>query len=161
MTVLLLASFPDSADADRAAAVVMRLCRAGEAATHGAASARWHLGADRPAARHYAGDRAVGVVDWSFWGLLFGLAFRLPLAAAARGSAGGLGPQMLGDIGITDQFLNRLRDDVVPGRSGLLVLAPDTSREPIAEALRPLSGRAHWLDVVGSDARALWETFVA
>lgn len=161
MTVLLLESFPDSADADRAAAVVMRMCRAARAPTHGAASARWHLGADRPAVRHYAGDPVVGVVDWSFWGLLFGVAFRLPLAAAARGSAGGLGPHMLGDIGIADQFLNRLRDDVVPGRSALLVLAPDSSRARLVDKLLEMDGDAQWLELAGADDRALWAAFTA
>ncbi len=161
MTVLLLESFPDSADADRAAAVVMRMCRAAQAPTHGAASARWHLGADRPAFRHYAGDPVVGVVDWSFWGLVLGVALRLPLAAAARGSAGGLGAQMLVDVGVADQFLNHLRDDVVPGRSALLVLAPEATCGRLVDVLHALGGRTQWLELAGADDRALWQAFAA
>lgn len=161
MTVLVLAAFPDPAGADRAAVAVERLCRAGGVTHHGAATAHWHPGADRPAVRHHGGAPGVGAVDWSFWGLLLGVALRLPLAAASRGSAGGLTAEMLADVGIADQVLNRLRDDVVPGRSALLVLAPAEAGAPLVKALRALGGRTQRVDLDGSDERALWATFAA
>lgn len=161
MTVLVLASFQASAAAERAAVGIVRLCRAGEASTHGAASARWHVGAPRPAVRHYPGDPAVGGVDWRFWGLVLGIALSLPLAAAARGSAGGLAAQMLGDVGIADELLNRLRDDVVPGRSALLVLAPEAGCARLVDALREQAGRTHWLELADAEDRALWAAFAA
>ena len=58
-----------------------------------------------------------------FWSLLLGVTFSVPALGARLGIATGLDPGILAGAGIHDSFMNRLRDEVVPGRSALLVLS--------------------------------------
>jgi uncharacterized membrane protein len=58
----------------------------------------------------------------AFWGFLFGVAFLLPLAGDAA-------PAGLTRIGLTDQFLHRLRDRIRPGTSALFLLVPTPATE--------------------------------
>lgn len=77
-----------------------------------------------------AGDTAL---SGAFWGLLFGLALLLPLADDAAGippdAAAGLSR-----VGVPDEFLQRLRDRIVPGTSALFLLSTDDELERLREA---------------------------
>src|SRR5688500_6285266 len=61
-----------------------------------------------------------------FWSLVLSVTFTLPLLGAALGSATGLETGSLTTLGIHDSFMNRLRDEVTPGRSALLLLTGTT-----------------------------------
>ena len=61
----------------------------------------------------------------SFWGMLFGLIFFVPLLGAAIGAATGALPDPSGDVGIDDGFINKVRDQVTPGTSALFVMTSD------------------------------------
>ena len=55
----------------------------------------------------------------SFWGLLFGLIFFVPLLGmAVRAGLGALSGSMT-DVGIDDDFIRTIRDEITPGRSAL------------------------------------------
>ena len=73
----------------------------------------------------------------SFWGLLFGMIFFVPLLGAATGAAGGVLAGSLTDVGIDDTFINKVRDQVTPGTSALFVLAPDAVLDIIEAAFAP------------------------
>ena len=91
----------------------------------------WPAGRPRP--RTYQAGAVTGAAGLSgaFWGLLFGVLFLLPLAGPAAG------PQRAGlsRIGLTDRFLQRVRDRVVPGTSALFLLTHDAVVEPLADVL--------------------------
>jgi uncharacterized membrane protein len=64
----------------------------------------------------------------AFWGFLFGVAFLLPLAGDAE-------PAGLTRIGLTDEFLHRLRDRIRPGTSALFLLVPTPATDGIRQTL--------------------------
>jgi uncharacterized membrane protein len=68
------------------------------------------------------------VLDGAFWGLLFGLIFFVPLFGAAIGGATGALVGSITDVGISDDFIKCVRDEVTPGTSALLRLRWDERR---------------------------------
>jgi uncharacterized membrane protein len=59
----------------------------------------------------------------AFWSLLMGMTFSVPLLDAAVGSAAHAETGALSAVGVTPYFMNRLRDEVTPGRSALVFLS--------------------------------------
>jgi len=63
--------------------------------------------------------------------MLLGLIFLTPLAGPAFGAAAGAVAGSLGDFGVADDFVKRVREHVTPGTSALFVL----SRRAVAETI--------------------------
>jgi uncharacterized membrane protein len=66
----------------------------------------------------------------AFWGFLFGLIFFVPFLGAAIGAGTGALSGSLADVGIDDDFIRQVREQVTPGTSALFALtsgatAPD------------------------------------
>ena len=122
--------------ADRAAAVLLDLGDSGALASRDAATVAWDTGKRKPRTRELYPDPAVaGALGSGFWGLLFGLVFFVPLLGAAMGAATGATAGSLADVGIDDGFINRLRDQVTPGTSALVLLASGEELERVHDAL--------------------------
>lgn len=131
MAALTVWKFETDHDADQAAETLLEVRAADPSLTLDAAVVRWEQGSLRPEtcdAFHFGRDSGLGP---TFWGLLFGLIFFMPLLGAAVGSAPTPLTGWLADAGITDHFVNRVRDEVVPGTSALFVVAP---RDVLAKA---------------------------
>lgn len=109
---------------------------------HDAAVVRWETGSSRPQTRRLGGSACAGTLGEGFWGLLFGLVFFVPLLGAAIGTTTGALAGALTDVGIDDLFINRVRDQVTPGRSALFLLTSDAVADRVRGALadgpRPL-----------------------
>jgi uncharacterized membrane protein len=85
---------------------------------------------------------AWGTFSGLFWGVLIGLLFLFPLAPLV-GVAGGLMGAALGaagNIGLKDDFKQRVQDMVQPGTSAILVLVRKVTPDKFVEALRPYGG---------------------
>ena len=89
---------------------------------------------------------ARGTVSGLFWGTLTGLLLMFPLAPLA-GVAGGIMGAALGaagNLGIKDDFKQRVQDPVQPETSALMVIVrkttPKTTPDKFIEALRPYGG---------------------
>ena len=76
-----------------------------------------------------------GALGGSFWGLLLGFIFFVPLLGAALGTATGLISDALSAVGIDDGFINRVRDRVTPGTSALFVLTTDSVVDSVRDTL--------------------------
>ena len=72
----------------------------------------------------------------AFWGLLFGLIFFVPLLGAAIGAATGALAGSLTDVGIDDEFINKVRDQITPGTSALFVMTSDAVVDKVQGGLR-------------------------
>jgi uncharacterized membrane protein len=64
-----------------------------------------------------------GALGGAFWGLLFGLLFFIPLIGMAIGAAMGALAGSMTDVGIDDDFIRKVRDEVTPGTSALFVMS--------------------------------------
>ncbi|MGX5734835.1 DUF1269 domain-containing protein [Bosea thiooxidans] len=83
---------------------------------------------------------ALGAVSGSFWGLLIGAIFLMPLFGAALGAASGALGGALTDYGIDDKFMKELSGSLQPGNAALFVLVKKVTGDKVLEALRGTGG---------------------
>ena len=77
-----------------------------------------------------------GALGGAFWGLLFGLIFFVPLLGVLVGAAMGALSGSLTNVGISDEFIKRARDEITPGTSGLFVLTRDEVLDKVSDEFR-------------------------
>lgn len=83
-----------------------------------------------------------GALSGLFWGVLLGLIFFFPIAPLV-GVAGGLMGAAIGkagDLGIQDDFKQRVQELVKPGTSAILVIVRKATPDKFIEALKPYGG---------------------
>jgi uncharacterized membrane protein len=134
MTTLTVWRFSTPDGADRAAKVLSRLADDNLINIHDAATVSWPLGRGKPKTRqlhHLAGTSAL---SGAFWGMLFGVIFLVPLLGAAVGAGLGALSGSMVDVGINDDLIQRIRQDVVPGTSALFILSSDAVLDRIRSA---------------------------
>lgn len=103
---------------------------------HDAAIVQWPSDKRKPKTEQLHSMAGVGALSGAFWGMLFGLLFFVPLLGAAVGAAmGGLTGSMT-DVGIDDDFIKQVRDQVTPGTSALFLLTSNAVTDRVADALR-------------------------
>jgi uncharacterized membrane protein len=89
-----------------------------------AAVVRWDPDEPRPRLRRFAALASDDALGEDFWALVLGITFQVPLLGAAVAGVAGAAAGSLSAAGIDERFMNRLRDELTPGRSALLVLGP-------------------------------------
>jgi uncharacterized membrane protein len=125
MSTLVVWKFDTPTGADESAMTLEALDLQDILALRDTATVSWSRNARKPRTRQLPGRTPQGNLNSSFWGLLFGMIFYVPLLGAAVGAASGALAGSLTDIGIDDCFINQVRDQVTPGTSALFVLGPD------------------------------------
>ena len=131
---------PDGAEGGLAS--LRALTEEGRAAVDDAALVTWPVGRRTPMTRELGSITGPGGLWHGFWGMLFGLIFLTPLAGPAFGAAAGAVAGSLGDFGIADDFVMRVRGSVTPGTSALFILSTRASAGKIADALHRLGADA-------------------
>ena len=99
-----------------------------------AAVVTWPSGARRPRTSQVLAGAATGALGGSFWGLLFGIIFFAPLLGLAVGAATGALGGSLRSAGISDAFIQQVRDEVTPGTSALFVMTSDVDVDRVRDA---------------------------
>ncbi|TVQ45102.1 MAG: DUF1269 domain-containing protein [Gloeocapsa sp. DLM2.Bin57] len=84
---------------------------------------------------------AAGAVSGSFWGLLIGTLFFVPIAGLALGAAGGALSGALSDIGVDDNFMRELGETLTPSTSALFVLVRKVTPDKVLEEIAPYGGK--------------------
>ena len=79
---------------------------------------------------------ASGAVGGGFWGVLIGLIFLNPLLGLVVGAEAGA----LSDVGINDDFMKQLAENLTPGTSALFVLVDSDLTDKVLDALRGTGG---------------------
>lgn len=103
---------------------------------HDAAIVTWSPDKKKPKTEQLHSMAGAGALSGAFWGMLFGLLFFVPILGAAVGAAmGGLSGSLV-DVGIDDDFIKRVRDQVTPGTSALFLLTSGAVTDRVADALR-------------------------
>ena len=101
-----------------------------------AAVVTWPEGAKKPKTQQLHNLAASGALGGAFWGLLFGLIFFVPLLGMAVGATFGALSGAMSDIGIDDDFIKRMRDDIKPGSSALFLLSTGAVPDRLAEEVK-------------------------
>lgn len=98
---------------------------------HDAASVSWQPETRRPKTRQLRSLTGAGAIGGMFWGMLFGTIFLTPLAGAAIGAASGAIAGSLADVGIDDDFLKAVREQLTPGTSALFLVTSDVVQDKV------------------------------
>jgi uncharacterized membrane protein len=98
-----------------------------------AAVVTWEAGKRKPKTHQMRDMKAGGTLGGAFWGLLFGLIFFVPFLGMAIGAASGALFGSLADVGISDAFIQTVRDKVTPGTSALFLLTSDAVVDRVRE----------------------------
>ena len=125
MATLTVWKFPTTDGAAKAEDTLVDISKQGLIAVQDAAIVYWHEGAKKPKTKQLNSMTAAGALGGSFWGLLFGLLFFVPFLGLAVGAAMGALTGSLTDVGINDEFIRTVREEITPGTSALFVMSSD------------------------------------
>ena len=87
-----------------------------------AATVSWYGGKHSPKTKQAVNLSGSGAFDGVFWGSLFSVIFFVPFFGQEVGTAMGTLSGQFADFGITDAFINDVREKVTPGTSALFLV---------------------------------------
>ena len=80
-----------------------------------------------------------GAAGGALWGTLIGLIFLNPLAGLAVGAATGAVAGKLTDVGINDDMIKQIGQQLQQGKAAVFVLARSATVDRVIEAIKPLN----------------------
>src|SRR3954447_11629711 len=134
MATLTVWKFDTAEGANQAEAALEVLAKQELIKIHDAATVSWPANKKKPKTRQLASLTGAGALGGAFWGLLFGLLFFVPLLGLAIGAAAGALGGAMSDVGIDDDFIKSVRDQIQPGTSALFVMSSDAVMDKVEEA---------------------------
>lgn len=133
MSTLTAWKFNTPHGADEALARLEKLNRDYVINLHDAAVVSWQVGKKKPTTHEMHDTTAAGALGGAFWGMLFGLIFFVPFLGAAVGAATGALFGSMRDVGISDSFINQVRQKITPGTSALFALTSDAVFDKVTD----------------------------
>jgi uncharacterized membrane protein len=159
MATLTVWRFDTATGADEATERLRMLAKQELITVHDAATVSWPAGAKKPKTQQMHNLASAGALGGAFWGMLFGLIFFMPLLGMALGAATGALGGSLGDVGIDDDFIKRVRDEITPGKSALFALTSDAVVDKVRDAFRDSPGELLFTNLSGEQEKALRDVF--
>lgn len=135
MATLTVLKFPSAGGAREVLDAVGDMQKQELIAVHDAAIVTWPADKKKPKTDQLHDMTKAGAWSGAFWGMLFGILFFVPLLGAAMGAAIGAWSGSLADVGIDDQFIDRVRSEVTPGTSALFLLTSDAVLDRVTDGL--------------------------
>jgi uncharacterized membrane protein len=127
----------DSADgAEGTLSTLERLQKEDLITIEDAAIVTWPEGAKKPKTKQLHHLAGAGAMSGAFWGLLFGLIFFVPLLGMAVGAAMGALAASMADVGIDDEFIRSVRENVTPGTSALFVMSSNAVADKVLDQFK-------------------------
>jgi uncharacterized membrane protein len=136
MATLTVWKFETPTGADDAVVTLESLAKQELIKIHDAATVSWMPDRKKPKTRQLNNLAGAGALGGAFWGLLFGLLFFIPLIGLAVGAAAGAIAGSLTDVGIDDDFIGKVREQVTPGTSALFVMTSDAVIDKVEDAFK-------------------------
>ena len=96
-----------------------------------AAAVSWPKGKNRPSTRQVVLPTGTQLLDGTFWGMLFGLIFFVPVLDTGRREEMERLTCALSDVGIDEDFIYQLRSKLTEGTSALFILSRDALMDKI------------------------------
>ena len=134
MATLTVFKFPSSGGARAALGTVQDLQKQQLITLQDAAIVEWPSDRRKPKTEQLHNMTGAGAMSGMFWGMLFGLLFLVPFLGAAIGAAMGALSGSLVDVGIDDEFITQVRDEITPSTSALFLLTSDAVVDRVAGA---------------------------
>jgi uncharacterized membrane protein len=91
--------------------------------------------------------------------MFLGLIFFVPLLGAALGAALGAWSTSIIDMGISDKFIDEVKQKVTPGTSALFLLTDDTVVDKVESALKDMNAHLIASNLSADQEAKLRETF--
>ncbi len=159
MATLTVWKFPTALGAEQAEHTLEQLSKQELIKVHDAAIVSFREGAKKPKTRQLSNMTGAGALGGSFWGLLFGLIFFVPLLGMAVGAGLGALSGSMTDVGIDDEFIRTMRDEITPGTSALFVLSSDAVIDKVKDAFEGQSMELVRTNLSNEQETALREVF--
>ena len=134
MATLTVWKFPTALGAEQAEHTLEQLAKQELIKIQDAAVVSFPVGAKKPKTRQLHNLTGGGAMGGSFWGLLFGLIFFVPLLGMAVGAGIGALSGSMTDVGIDDDFIRTIRDEITPGTSALFLMSSDAVMDKVPDA---------------------------
>jgi uncharacterized membrane protein len=80
---------------------------------------------------------AAGAASGALWGTLIGLIFLMPVAGMAIGAGTGALTGKLADVGINDDTIKQIGEQLQQGKAAVFLLARSATVDRVIEALKP------------------------
>ena len=109
MTTLTAWAFPGADDAETAVERLQALQSEAAITIDDAAVVSWQTGKKKPKTRQLHNTTGEGALSGAFWGMFLGLIFLVPLLGAAIGAALGAWSTSIVDMGISDKFIDDVK----------------------------------------------------
>ncbi len=136
MATLTVLEFENADGAERMVSTLNDLQQQRLIAVLDAALVTWPEGEKKPRTRQLSDMTVPGALSGAFWGLLFGLIFFMPLLGMAVGAGIGALTGSLRNVGISDDLVKRVREDIVEGTSAVFLLTDGSVPDRVAEEMR-------------------------
>ena len=159
MGTLTVWKFDTAAGADGALDLLKRLQKEELLQVNDAATVYWQQGRKKPKTEQLHNMTGVGALGGSFWGLLFGLIFFVPLLGMAVGAAMGALSGSMADVGIDDDFIRQVRQEVTPGTSALFVMSSGAVTDKVIDDFKQTGATLVSTNLSTEQENALREAF--
>jgi uncharacterized membrane protein len=83
---------------------------------------------------------AAGAATGSFWGLLVGFIFMMPIAGVALGAGAGALGGALADVGINDRFMKDVAQTLQSGNAALFLMIRKMTADKVLAAVQGIGG---------------------
>lgn len=159
MATLSAWKFKDAGGAEQSERILQGLQTQGLIVIHDAAVVSWPADKKKPKTKQLNSLTGAGALGGSFWGFLFGLIFFVPFLGLAIGAAIGALSGSLADVGIDDNFIASVRDQVVPGTSALFLLSEGAVMDKVRDAFTGIEPELIQTNLSKDQEDALREAF--
>jgi uncharacterized membrane protein len=159
MATLTVWKFPTADGAEEAVRTLERLQGEELIQVHDAAVVSWPPDKKKPRTNQLHNLTGAGALGGAFWGLLFGLIFFIPLFGMAIGAAAGAFAGSMTDVGIDDNFIKRVREQITPGTSALFAMTSDAVIDRVKDAFANHQGELIETNLSGEQEAKLREVF--
>ncbi|HET6653322.1 MAG TPA: DUF1269 domain-containing protein [Nocardioides sp.] len=159
MTAFTVWKFDDPGGAEHAADLLKRAADDGLVEILDHAVVTWPVGEKKPKVKHGRDDEIRGAGWGGFWGLLFGALWAVPLLGAAAGAAIGTFSRVTQHVGVSEEQLERIRDEITEGTSALFAVTEEGNLDRLGERFRGVHFRLIDTNLTPAERETLLETF--
>lgn len=126
---------------------------------HDAAVVTWNPGRNKPKVRQLNWSPTTGALGGSFFGLLIGLIFFVPIIGIAIGAAGGALFGTMKEAGIGNEFIENVRTKVTPGTSALFAVTSEAVFDKVMAEFRDTNAELVQTNLTDEQEARLREAF--